>query len=107
MVVDNPFAVFRSECEKILAAALKKLFSEIRFTDLAMEKPPNLEFGQLASSLCFEFSKQIKEKPITVAQNLVKAIDKSEFCLVDGVASAGTGYINFLANFAKFSALNL
>ena len=35
------------------------------------------------------------------------AIDKSGFDLIEKVAPAGAGYINFHVNFAKFSALTL
>jgi arginyl-tRNA synthetase len=105
MVTENPFAEFRLECEGALASALKKLFPEIKITRLAMEKPPNPEFGQLASSLCFELSKQVGEKPLELAERLAKAIDKSKFSLIGHVGSAGGGYVNFHVNFAKFSAL--
>jgi arginyl-tRNA synthetase len=107
MVIENPFTEFRLECEKNLANAFKKLFPEIQITDLAMEKPPNPEFGQLASSLCFEFSKKIGSEPFALAERLVKAIDKSEFSLVDHVTPAGGGYINFHVDFSKLSALTL
>src|SRR4030042_1224772 len=50
----NPFAEFRSECEAALAFALKKTLPEIKVEALAFSKPPNPEFGQLASSLSFE-----------------------------------------------------
>jgi arginyl-tRNA synthetase len=107
MVAENPFAAFRLECENSLASALKKLFPEIQVTNLAMEKPPNPGFGQLASSLCFELAKQIGETPPALAQRLVETIDKSEFSLIDHVAAAGAGYINFHVDFTKFSALTL
>jgi arginyl-tRNA synthetase len=49
----------------------------------------------------------LKRKPIAIAQQLTEAIDKSSFSLVEKVTAAGTGYINFHANFDKFSALTL
>jgi len=106
-VTENPFAEFRLECEAGLASAFKKLYPEIQIASLAMEKPPNPEFGQLASSLCFELSKQLGEKPLTLAQHLAEAVDESKFHLIEHVAPAGAGYINFHVNFAKFSALTL
>lgn len=72
-----------------------------------MEKPANPDFGQLASSLCFELAKKVGQKPLDLAQQLVKAIDKSEFNLVENVSPAGGGYINFHADFPKFSTLTL
>ena len=107
MVSENPLAVFRSECESSLENAIKAMLPEIQIPRLALETPPNPEFGQLASSLCFEFAKQINEKPVPLAKRLVKAMDKSEFYLIERVVAAGGGYINFYANFAKFSALTI
>ncbi|MCJ7767481.1 arginine--tRNA ligase, partial [Candidatus Bathyarchaeota archaeon] len=106
-IAENPFQVFRQEAEKSLADAFKKLFPEIQLENLAIEKPANPEFGQLASSLCFELAKKIGEKPFQLAQRLAKAIDSSGFYLVEKVAPAGGGYINFHVNLPKFSALTL
>jgi len=105
MASDNPFAIFRCECETLLAEAFKKIFPEIQIADLAFEKPGTPEYGQLASSICFELAKKVGKKPLDTAKLLVKAIDKSEFNLIEKVEPAGVGYINFHANFAKFSAL--
>jgi arginyl-tRNA synthetase len=105
MISDNPFAVFRSECQRTLEEALKDLFPDIQFHDMALEKPPNPDFGQLASSLCFELAKQTGEKPLALAERVAKSVDKSKFCLVCKVAAAGGGYVNFHADFAGFSAL--
>ena len=106
-VAENPFAVFRTECENSLASAFKKLFPEIQIGSLAIEKPPNPEFGQLASSLCFELAKKLQEKPLALAERLAKAVDSSKFSLITSVAAAGGGYVNFHVDFAKFSALTL
>jgi arginyl-tRNA synthetase len=106
-VVENPFAAFRSECETSLAYALNKLLPEVQITDLALEKPPNPDYGQLASSLCFELARKLSQKPLDLAEHLVKAIDKSRFSLVEKVSSAGGGYVNFHVDFAEFSKLAL
>lgn len=106
-VAENPFAEFRLECETSLASAFQKLFPEIQIANLAMEKPPNPEFGQLASSLCFELSKQLGEKPFALAQRLAEAVDESKFSLIKEVGPAGAGYVNFHVDFVKLSALTL
>jgi arginyl-tRNA synthetase len=107
MISENPFAEFRKECETALAYALRKILPEIKVETLPLDKPPNSEFGQIASSLCFELAKKLNQKPIALAEHLVKAMNKSDFSLVEKVASAGGGYINFHVDFAKFSALSL
>jgi len=106
-VSENPFAKFRLECENVLGDVLKKLFPEIKIDRLTLERPPSLEFGQLASSLCFELAKHVGEKPLVLAKRLVKAMDKSRFSLIERVVPAGGGYINFHVDFAKFSSLTI
>ncbi|MEM2972018.1 MAG: arginine--tRNA ligase [Candidatus Bathyarchaeia archaeon] len=116
MVSENPFAMFRLECQNVLEEALKKRYSEVLIAEalkpppeirITMERPPRPDFGQLASSLCFELAKIVGEKPYVLAESLVKAIDKSKFSLIERVVPAGGGYINFYVNFAKFSALTI
>jgi arginyl-tRNA synthetase len=105
MVSENPFALFRSECRNALEDAIKKLFPKAEIAPLTLEKPPSPDFGQLASSLCFELAKSVKEKPAVLAERIVEAMDKSKFSLIERVAPAGGGYINFHVDFAKVSAL--
>ncbi|MGZ4851191.1 MAG: arginine--tRNA ligase domain-containing protein, partial [Candidatus Bathyarchaeia archaeon] len=104
---ENPFDQFRQECQKTLADALEKALPEIKTPNITLNKTPNIEYGQLASSLCFELAKKLNQKPLDIAQHLVEAIDKTSFRLVEKVTCAGVGYINFHVNFAKFSALTL
>ncbi len=107
MISENPFAEFRKECGAILAYALKKTLAEIKIDTLSLNKPPNTNFGQLASSLCFELAKKLNQKPIALAEHLVNAMSKSSFSLIEKVVPAGGGYVNFHADFPKFSALAL
>jgi len=106
MVAENPLAEFRTECETALEGAIKKLFPEIKIARLTLEKPPTPEFGQLASSLCFELAKQLGEKPLILAKKIFETMD-TKFSLIERIVPAGGGYVNFHVNFAKFSALTL
>jgi arginyl-tRNA synthetase len=74
---------------------------------ILLEIPPNLEFGELAASVCFELAKHAKKKPRTIAEELVQAIDVNGFPLVESVQAAGAGYINFHVNLEMFSRLTL
>ncbi len=107
MISQNPFDQFRQECQTTLAKALKKNLPEISQQTIALNKTPNIEYGQLASSLCFELAKKLNQKPLALATSLAEAIDQSIFNLIEKVAPAGAGYINFHVNFPKFSALTL
>ena len=104
---ENPFDQFRQECQKTLADALEKALPEIKTPNITLNKTPNIEYGQLASSLCFELAKKLNQKPLDIAQHLVESIDKTSFRLIEKVTCAGAGYINFHVNLAKFSALTL
>ncbi|MEM2098652.1 MAG: arginine--tRNA ligase [Candidatus Bathyarchaeia archaeon] len=106
MVTENPLGVFRRECEDALAHALKKVLPETTVGTLSLNKPPNIELGQLSSSLCFELAKKLNIQPFALAEHLTKAIDTSCFTLIEKVAPVN-GYINFHVNFPKFSALTL
>jgi arginyl-tRNA synthetase len=103
----NPFDLFRQECRAALAQATAKTFPDAVPSAINLNKTPNIELGQLASSISFEMAKRLSMKPLAVAEKLVEAIDKSGFDLIEKVATAGAGYINFYMNFPKFSKLTL
>jgi arginyl-tRNA synthetase len=106
MASEDPFEIFRKECQAILEAALKKAFQKLKVINLTLEKPPNPEYGQLASSSCFELAKHFSEKPNILAEKVAQAADKSRFSLIDHVVPVG-GYVNFHVNFAKLSGLTV
>ena len=103
----NPFGEFRSQCETALKEALVKIKAKIQEPSLSLEIPPNLEFGTLASSICFDWARQTGDKPFRLAEKIVNAIDLSGFYLIDSTKPAGGGYVNFHANFPTLSALTL
>ena len=106
MVSSNPFADFRFECQTVLTEALKTALPEVKVDVFPMDKPSNPNFGQLASSVCFELAKKLKQKPGDLAALLANVVDKTKFTLIAKVEPAG-GYVNFHANFSKLSALTL
>jgi arginyl-tRNA synthetase len=106
LVSQNPFADFREECQASLAEALKKVIPDVPVEALPFVKPSNSSFGQLASPVCFELSKKLKQKPTDLSLKLIQAIDASKFVLIEKTERAG-GYINFRINFGKFSELTL
>ncbi len=107
MISENPFEQFRQECQASLAKALEKTLPEIKMPTITLSKTPNIDYGQLASSLCFELAKKLNRKPLSIAELIVDAFDKSSFKLIENVSCAGAGYINFHVNFVKFSSLTL
>jgi arginyl-tRNA synthetase len=107
LITQNPYELFRQECQTALAGALKKTLPDIELPTISLKKTPNIDYGQLATSLCFELAKKLGVKPLALAQNVVASVDKSQFDLIEKVEPAGAGYINFYVDFAKFSALTL
>jgi len=105
MTVANPFAEFRVSCEKALKKPLKKLFPKTVVPSIMLEFPPTPEFGELASSVCFDLAKQLGKKPRELAEKIVNAIDVSDFPLVESVEAAGEGYVNFHANLTKLATM--
>jgi arginyl-tRNA synthetase len=107
MVSVNPFAEFYAGCETALKDALNRLYPDFPLLSILLDVPPNLEFGELAASLCFELAKHAKKKPRNIAEELVQTIDVSGFPLIESVQAAGAGYINFRVNSETFSRLTL
>ncbi len=101
----NPFGQFRKECESILKEALAKTFPETYFPALDLNSPPSAELGELSSSILFEAAKRMCETPCDLAQRTFKSIGLVGFPLVESVKSAGTGYLNFYANYRRLSTL--
>ena len=104
---ENPFGEFRKECRDLLAKTVKKAFPKLHFPSFMLNLPPNPQFGELSSSICFELARKLGENPRQFAEKLVKNIDLSMVSLVERVEPAGGGYINFYADYVKFSGLTL
>lgn len=106
MASTNPFGEFRSECEAALRDALVKVKPQLQPSSLNLTPPPSVEFGELASSLCFDLAKQTGKTPLELAKKIAKTIDVSKHSLIVSVKAVG-GYVNFYANFPTFAALTL
>jgi len=107
LIHENPFDLFRQECYNVLVQAITKTFPDATISAINLNKTPHIGLGQLASSLSFDLAKKLCMKPLTIAEQLVEAIDKSQFYLIEKVSTAGAGYINFYVNFSNFSQLTL
>jgi len=107
MISVNPFEVLRNECETALRDALNRLYPEISVSYITLEPPPNPEFGELSSSMCYELSKQTGRKPREIADQIAEIIDVTHFSLIKSVKGAGGGYVNFYLDFARFGNLTI
>src|SRR5579875_2788706 len=81
--------------QQAIQARIQELVSErygVELSQLAVELPPKLEFGEMALPIAFELAKRLKKAPRAIAQEL-----QAELAKIDGVASveiAGAGYLN-------------
>ena len=107
MVSINPFADLKRQCRDALRDTILKIYSGRTPSDIPLNIPPDFRFGQLTSSICFELSKDIKTKPLEIAEKISEGImDELHRCnLIERVKAEGSGYINFYANFKELSAL--
>ena len=60
--------MIHAACENVLTDAIKRLYPDFSLPSILLEVPPNLEFGELAASECFELAKHAKKKPRTIAE---------------------------------------
>lgn len=89
---------FRYQCEKVLAEALKKTYPEWTEKLPRLTIPPNMEFGELSSSIGHVVARQLRLTPGEVAEKVRKAVDTKDAALIASVEVA-SGYINFRLNY--------
>jgi arginyl-tRNA synthetase len=109
-VSTSPFSDFRKECENTLQSVhLEDIFRETDDISINLEIPPIPQFGELSSPICFDIAKRYNRKPLEIARLIEKKIEKIKpmFQLIESVKAEGKGYLNFYANFAKFTTLTL
>jgi arginyl-tRNA synthetase len=61
--------------------------------DITLNQTPKVEFGELATPVCFELARELKRPPRNIAEELISKAGK-----IDGIEKmevAGAGYINF------------
>jgi len=71
-----------------------------------LETPPQPEFGDLASKICFSLSRKLKKSLFDIANEIVKKIKIPKDSLIKKVESKA-GYINFFFNYQKITKIVL
>ncbi|MGA2784938.1 MAG: arginine--tRNA ligase [Candidatus Bathyarchaeia archaeon] len=95
---------FYDECSSALKLALEKTFPEWAQKVPNLSIPPNLDFGQLSSSIAHEIARTKKKTPSEVAQKICDAMQISENTLITRVRESA-GYVNFDLNYEKATPL--
>jgi len=91
---------FGGQCTRALASAVSELY-HVEAPKHTLQEPPSQEFGQLASSVCFELAKTLKMSPAQIARQIAGRVDLTGFDLISRVEPAGSGYVNFYLDFGK------
>ena len=87
----------QNQIKKTIRDTARELF-EIDLEQIAIEVPPRIELGDLASPVAFELAKQIKQRtgekraPRSIAEVIKPRLESIE--LVSRVEVAGAGYLN-------------
>ncbi len=78
--------------EQAFEEILKKL--GIETPKIVLEHPDNLDFGDYTTNVALAYSKDLKEKPFTLAQNIVAELEHKKIRHVEKISIAGPGFIN-------------
>jgi arginyl-tRNA synthetase len=90
------------EVRAILERALIKMRISTGFSlQETFERPPDPKLGDLASTVALRLAKQLKSKPIELANKIRENIQIADAELVDHVEVEPPGYLNFFAKTAS------
>lgn len=100
----NVLRHFNEECSNALKFALEETFPEWVERGTKFSIPPNLDFGQLSSSIAYEIARAKGKTPSEVARKICEAVQIDKDTLIMSVREAA-GYVNFDLNFNKATPL--
>ncbi len=75
---------------------------DLEITNIVIEQPPKIEFGEYALPLSFELAKKLRKAPRKIAEDIVAGI--GEIPGFQKFEVAGAGYINVRVNRAELAA---
>jgi arginyl-tRNA synthetase len=85
------YRILQQRLQTEIVALVKERY-EVELSNLVVELPPKIEFGEMALPVAFELAKRLKKAPRAIAQELQPLV-----AAVPGVVSvevAGAGYLN-------------
>jgi arginyl-tRNA synthetase len=89
----------RATVEAALAEAVRSQFG-VELAQIASERPPRTELGDLAFPVAFELARALKKAPRKIAEELKEALSKVEG--VSRVEVAGAGYLNVFFDRSRY-----
>ncbi len=106
MISERPFNEFKTQCRNAIEEALHTLLPEAKYAVVRLVEPPSPEMGELGSSIAFELSKIIGEKPNVTAEKIANSIDAERFPLIESAIPI-RGYVNFRMQYPAFASMTI
>ena len=66
----SPFTEFRKQCRGLLIRSLEAIFPDLATRKFTLDIPPNPQFGELSTSLCFDAARTLSKKPLELAKEI-------------------------------------
>lgn len=85
------YRTLQTQLQERIERLLKERY-DVTLTNLAVELPPKIEFGEMALPVAFEMAKRLKKAPRAIAMELQSEL--AQMPGVSGVDVAGAGYLN-------------
>lgn len=80
----------------LLTRAAANIGADATRINIVLERPKSAEHGDFATNLAMILAKPMRQNPRAIAENLIKALPKSDY--IANVEIAGAGFINFFLN---------
>jgi len=90
----------KEKIKKELENLVKVLFPNIKIPEFKVEHPEKKEFGDYSTNLAFLIAKELKERPIEIANKILKSIKKEK--IFERVEVKEPGFINFFLSLDFF-----
>ncbi len=97
------YRLLEKEAVESLENAIKALDYGVP-EEIKVEEPPNVDLGDLASTVSFQLAKQLKKPPIEITKDILDVIETPE--VFKTIEMKGP-YINFFINYDNFSKIVL
>ncbi|UCH57895.1 MAG: arginine--tRNA ligase [Candidatus Bathyarchaeota archaeon] len=104
--MSDPLTELREACHRLLQEAATKAYPGIKLPPTKLSPPPNIEMGELSSTVSYQLARRVSSSPLEIADRITAEIDTDSSDLIESV-EAVKGYINFKADNAGFSRLVL
>jgi arginyl-tRNA synthetase len=83
----------KEKIREILKSSLCQLFPKAKIPEIQVEHPEKKEFGDYSTNLAFLIAKELKKKPIEIANQIAKFIQKEK--IFKKIEVKEPGFINF------------